>query len=179
MPHAEECNENPMPHPENASIDMGKRYESGTPEAEWYRERYDRFVQIIAQRREDSPSPSNSPLNYIGGDARYYLSEDEASMFDEAGDQVAYAERGDAVERVAARRAAFMAARGAEGTMPSAPRGARKGKMQNSMPQTPVSVSPKTEVTDIPAKPRRARKSKVVDIEQGNGPNLTVRIKRG
>ena len=107
MPHAEEFAENAMPHPENPNIDKGKRYAVGTPEAAWYRERYDRLLQIISQRKEDHPMPSNSPTaGYVGGDARYYLSEDESNAFNEASAQVAYAEKGEATERVTAKRAA-------------------------------------------------------------------------
>ena len=86
--------------------DPYKRYPPGSPEALWYRRRFEEFGRVIAKRKADNPKPDSSMyVGYIGGDARYYLSGEESSDYAEAADQVQFQERELARERVVVKRA--------------------------------------------------------------------------
>ena len=92
--------------PRKPPIEQYKRYDPGTPQADWFRAEYERFGALIDERRRKSPRPSNSALvGHIGGDAAYYLSSDELSEYDNATAQIAYQERLLARDRRDAKRA--------------------------------------------------------------------------
>ena len=99
-----------MPHPDNPLLDRGYRYPPDTWQADWFQERFDRLTALIEERRAARPRPSTDGIaGYIGGDARYYLTEDESNDLAEAAGQVEYAERCRARERVAEKRRQHLA----------------------------------------------------------------------
>ena len=87
-------------------IDRYINHAPGTPEADWFRQEYDRFIALIEDRRQEHPRPVNSPFaGNIGGDAWYYLTQEEGNQYAVACGQVAYQERVLARERRDAKRA--------------------------------------------------------------------------
>ena len=89
-----------MPHPDNPGICKGRRYPHGTWEAEWFRQRFDHFTSLVQSRKEGN----EYSVWAVGGDSKAYLTDEEANAFAEAADQVAYAERCRAIERVEKKR---------------------------------------------------------------------------